>query len=124
MYWDRSSDVYCPIIASAFSRARFREIFHCFHLCDNNNLDKNDKVAKVYPLYNVMNARCLKFRGNNSNICVDESMIPYYGRNGCKQRIQNKPIRLGYKMWVLAESNGYVVQFEPYQGAKCSGALG
>ena len=25
-------------------------------------------------------------------------------------------------MWVLAESNGYVVQFEPYQGAKCSGA--
>ena len=25
---------------------------------------------------------------------------------------------MGYKMWVLAESNGYVVQFDPYQGAK------
>ena len=79
-------------------------------------------MTKVCPLYNMMNATCLKFRGNNSNICVDESMIPYYGRNGYKQRIQNKMIKLGYNMWVLAKSNGYVVQFEPYQGAKFSGA--
>ncbi len=45
-------------------------------------------------------------------------MIPYYGRHGSKQRIQNKPIRSGYKVWVLAEVLGYVVQFDPYQGAK------
>ena len=45
-------------------------------------------------------------------------MLPYYGRHSSKQRIVGKPVRMGYKMWVLAESSGYVVQFEPYQGAK------
>ena len=35
--------------------------------------------------------------------------------------MQNKPVRVGYKMWVLAEESGYVVGFDPYQGAKIGG---
>ena len=62
--------------------------------------------------------RCLQYRPDCDDLSVDESMIPYYGGNCSKQRIQNKPVRVGYKMWVLAESFGYVVQFDPYQGAK------
>ena len=31
---------------------------------------------------------------------------------------KTRPVWVGYKMWVLAESLGYVVQFDPYQGAK------
>ena len=38
--------------------------------------------------------------------------------NYVPQKIAGKPIRMRYKMWILAESNGYVVQFDPYQGAK------
>ncbi|KAK9703448.1 Transposase IS4 [Popillia japonica] len=30
---------------------------------------------------------------------VDEAMVPYYGRHGCKQYIHGKPIRYGYKLW-------------------------
>ena len=45
-------------------------------------------------------------------------MLLYYGRNNSKQRMQNKPVRSGYKMWVLAESLGYVINFDTYQGAK------
>ena len=44
-------------------------------------------------------------------------MVPY-GRNNSKQRMQNKPVRSGYKMWVLAEPLVDVVNFDPYQGAK------
>ena len=40
-------------------------------------------------------------------------MTPYFGTNGCRQRINNKPIRVGYKFWVLAEAYGDVIQFEP-----------
>ena len=54
-------------------------------------------------------------------MAVDEAMIPYFGKNNSKQRIQNKPVRVGYKMWVLAEESGYIVQFYPYQGAKQNG---
>ena len=38
-----------------------------------------------------------------------------------KQRINNNPVRVGYKMWVLAEDSEYVVHFVPYQGAKATG---
>lgn len=32
--------------------------------------------------------------------------------------MQNKPVRSGYKMWILAASPEYVVNFDPYQGTK------
>ena len=75
-------------------------------------------MSKVRPFYDMMNAKCLKLRPNSPNLSVDEAMLPYFGRNSCKQRMQNKPVRVGYKMWVLAEESGYVVGFDPYQGAK------
>ena len=45
-------------------------------------------------------------------------MIPSLGTHDSRQRTNNKPIRVGYMFWVLAETNGYVIQFEPYQVAK------
>ena len=49
---------------------------------------------------------------------IDESMVPYFGRHGAKQFIRGKPIRFGFKLWCLATPLGYLVQMEPYQGAK------
>jgi hypothetical protein len=34
------------------------------------------------------------------------------------QHIHGKPIRFGYKLWSAATRNGYLITFEPYQGAK------
>ena len=45
-------------------------------------------------------------------------MIPPFGTHDSRQRTNNKPIRVGYMFWILAEANGYVIQFEPYQVAK------
>ena len=36
-------------------------------------------------------------------------MIPYYGTDDSRQRINNNPIQLGNNIWVLAD-----VYFEPY----------
>ena len=94
------------------------------HCCDNNKLDLEDKMSKVRPLYNLTNQRCRQFHSDLSFICVDESMLPHYGRHSSKQRIVGKPVRMGYKMWVLAQSNGYVLQFKFYQGGKGKNLLG
>ena len=45
-------------------------------------------------------------------------MITYFANDSSRQRIYNKPNRVGCKIWLLAEAYGYVVQFEPYQGVK------
>ena len=41
-------------------------------------------------------------------------MVPYYGRHGCKQYIQNKPAKFGYKLWIAATPLGCSIQFYPY----------
>ena len=43
-------------------------------------------------------------------------MVPYFGRHGAKQYIHGKPIKFGYKLWVMATSAGYCIQFRPYAG--------
>lgn len=77
-------------------------------------------MAKIRPLITMLNERCLMYFKKimkQQHLSIDESMIPYYGGHGAKQFIRGKPIRFGYKMWVLATPLGYCVQFEPYQGA-------
>ena len=81
-------------------------------------LDKSDKLAKIRPFYDLIVCCCIEFQPNFEHLSVDESMLSYYGRNNSKQRIQNKPVISGFKMWVLAEPLGYVVNFHTYQGAK------
>jgi Transposase IS4 len=50
------------------------------------------------------------------NLSHDEAMIKYFGKHGLKQAIRNKPIRFGFKAWVLATVSGYVAAFDIYQG--------
>jgi hypothetical protein len=42
-------------------------------------------------------------------------MIKYFGKSGLKQAIRNKPIRLGFKAWVLCTVSDYVIVSELYR---------
>ena len=64
----------------------------------------------------MINESCLQNFIPEKNLSIDESMVPYYGRHGCKQYIQNKPVKFGYKLWVAATPLGYSIQFYPYAG--------
>ena len=118
LYWSLSPDLFVAAMSDTMPRNEFERTLRNLHLCDNSNLDKSDKFSKLRPLITNLNEKFLKYSSNCETKSVDESMIPYYGSHGSKQRINNKPIRVGYKVWVLAEAYGYVIQFEPYQGAK------
>ena len=118
MYWSLDADLRNDAIADAMTRDRFDEIMRYMHLSDNNNLDATDKFSKVRPLLAMLNERFLLYFVKERNLSIDESMIPYYGRHGAKQFIRGKPIRFGFKMWALTTALGYVLQFEPYQGAR------
>lgn len=43
-------------------------------------------------------------------------MTKYYGLHNCKQFIRGKPIPFGYKMWCLNLADGYLINFNIYQG--------
>jgi hypothetical protein len=38
------------------------------------------------------------------HLSVDEQMIPHFGRHSCKMFILSKPIRFGFKQWMLCSS--------------------
>ena len=117
MYWEKQDDVINLAVSNAMSRTRFETIMRYLHLADNENLAQNDKYAKVRPLFDLLNLRFGQYFPNEQNLSIDESMIPYYGKNSLKQHIKGKPIRFGYKQWVLATPLGYACHLEPYQGA-------
>lgn len=118
MYWETRDDTHNLLASNSMRRNRFEEIFRFIHAADNSNLVANDKFSKLRPLLNILNNIFIRYAPISSNLSIDESMIPYFGRNGCKQFIKGKPIRFGYKAWVLALPSGYCINFDVYQGRK------
>lgn len=117
MYWETSDDCHNKAVSNAMPRGKFEKISKYLHVCDNANLSKDDKFAKVRPLWNKLNERWLKFYNNEKMLCIDEAMVPYFGRHSTKQHMMGKPVRFGYKVWCLCTRLGYLIQGEPYQGA-------
>lgn len=117
MFWECEKDTHDELIADPISRDRFEYIMSNFHFSDNNNLEKHDKIAKLWPLFTHINAKFLENVPLQKSHSIDEAMVPYYRPHGCKQYIKGKPLHYGYKLWVESTRLGYVNWFETYQGA-------
>lgn len=114
-YWSTSEDLEIPIFAKTMSRERFKSIKRYFHVADNNNLG-DSKMAKILPLLQMLKDNCQKHGVFHEFLSIDESMIPYRGRHSAKQFIRNKPVRFGYKMWMMCSADGYPYNFSLYCG--------
>ena len=119
--WEVGTETYIPFVTEAIRRNRI-ELIKCYlHCADNSHLPENDKFAKMRSILCLLNERYLINVVLEENLCIDESMAPYFGRHGAKQFLKGKPIRFGYKFWCFFDRLGYLIQFEPYQG---SGGVG
>jgi DNA excision repair protein ERCC-6 len=118
MYWDTKEDCNTEFIRQSMARDRFMEIKKFLHVSDNLNLSPGDKFAKVAPLANMLRDKFLQFASTSQELSIDEAMIAYFGRHGCKQFVRGKPIRFGYKVWCINTVTGYLISFDFYQG-KC-----
>ena len=74
------------------------------HVSDNANLQA-DKIRPLLSMLNEIFIHYFEFL-KTQNLSIDQSMVPYYGRQSAKQCIRGKPIRFGYKMWVLTPALG------------------
>lgn len=116
MYWEISEDVHNTAVSNAMSRNHFEDIMRYLHFCKNAELTNDDRFGKIRPVMCMLNERWLQYFPSDAYLSIDESMVPYYGKHGAKQHIHGKPIRFGYKVWILTTRLGYVIQGEPYQG--------
>jgi len=104
------------------SRKRYKKIVECIHLNDNatdagRGNPNFDKLHKVRPLADHLNAAFQAAYQPSGELSVDESMIPFKGRSTMKQYMPMKPVKRGYKVWCLADStNGFILKFDIYTG--------
>lgn len=117
-YWSTDEDLQCALVAGAISRNRFEEIIRYIHCADNAHLNLSDRMTKLRPMMDILNARFGEAYPMDCNVDLDEAMIEYFGRHGCKQAIRNKPVRFGFKAWCLnSGTTGFLLRFDIYQGA-------
>ena len=101
----------------SMSRKRFEDIKKFIRFADNDNLTAGDKLAKIRPLQDKANASLQQFGLLEKDLSIDEQMVAYFDRHSAKMFIRGKPIRFGYKNWVLALSDDYPYKFGTYTGA-------
>jgi DNA excision repair protein ERCC-6 len=115
-YWDNGDDMKNIAVSQSMHRDRFLQICRFFHCTNNTEINLNDKGWKIRPFIEMMKKRCVENFVPEEHLAYDESMVKYFGRHSCKQFIRGKPIRFGYKIWCLNSKDGYLVNFDLYQG--------
>ncbi|XP_046666851.1 piggyBac transposable element-derived protein 4-like [Homalodisca vitripennis] len=120
-YWSSEPDLNDPFISKLMPVNRFSWLLGNLHLNDNAFLPRkgDQDYDKLYKLRPFLNAIADNFRSNfipGQVMAVDESMIKFKGRSSLKQYLPKKPIKRGYKLWMLADKSGYIVEFEVYTG--------
>lgn len=115
MYWETAADCNTEIIRKAMSKNKFKKIKKYLHFNDNDQIDNSDRYFKVRPLFDLLNETLLQFGIFEEQLTIDERMVKYFGRHGMKMYMKGKPVKFGYKIWVLSSFNGFPFYFLPYQ---------
>lgn len=120
-YWF-SPDIECPVIKNCMTFRRYKILTKYFHIVDVRQLKARDDpsynmLQRVLPLLQILDSFKDKYNPGRE-LAIDEAMIPFKGRNIMKQYIKDKPVKWGFKAWILATPKGYVLKSSIYRGKK------
>lgn len=119
-YWETNSRLFSSYgVTDLFSKRRFIDIFSSLCLRDPflNNNNPNDKLFKIFPFVVSIISQSQYHYIPERDLTIDESMVPFSGRHKLVQFMPLKPIRYGFKAFLLCEAaSGYVLRWKLYTG--------
>lgn len=120
-YWSTCPDLHEPFVSKFMTVNRFGWLLTHLHVNDNHFLpDRNspnyDKLYRIRPLLDTLKQTFETNYRPTEYMAIDESMIKFKGRSYLKQYMPKKPVKRGYKVWMLCASTGYCLKFDIYTG--------
>ena len=121
-YWTTTGDsflLYGRSFAgrSIISRNKFFSLWGFLHVSDIDTEDLSDQLCKVRPMMEHLNDSSQRYFQPDLNISIDEGMVKSKGRFPMCQYIKSKPVKWGFKLWCLCDSEtGYTYCFTVYRG--------
>ncbi|XP_046873359.1 piggyBac transposable element-derived protein 4-like [Hypomesus transpacificus] len=125
-YWRKDNLHSFPFPKKVMTGMKFLRIIRSLHLSSMADDAANEqrrgtaafnRLCKINPLYQEIREACKRNYHPGQDIAIDERMVASKARTGLKQYMKNKPVRWGYKLFVLADSkNGYTWDFFVYEG--------
>ncbi|KAK7915583.1 hypothetical protein WMY93_011344 [Mugilogobius chulae] len=130
-YWSRIRLFNFAFPKGLITGKKYLAILSAFHISDPEDDRTNerkrgtplfDRLHKIKPLYTDMRNACRQNFQPGQHISIDERMVASKARISFKQYLKSKPVKWGYKLFVLADSlSGYTWDFFVYEG-KSAGA--
>uniref|UniRef100_A0A3B4UBG2 Si:dkey-19f4.2 n=1 Tax=Seriola dumerili TaxID=41447 RepID=A0A3B4UBG2_SERDU len=122
-FWRQQTIFHVSFPATAMSRDRFMAILSNLNGPKKN--EENDKkkgtedydhLHRVRPLMELICVNCKAIYHPRQHLAVDERMVGTKARLSIKQYMKAKPTKWGLKFFVLADINGYTIDFMLYTG--------
>lgn len=120
-HWSSKPTMNDPFISKLMTVNRFGWLLSNLHLNDNILMPSRyqpnfDSLYKVRPYLDKLQKNFENCFLPGNHLVVDESIIKFRGRHSTKQYLPDKIIKKGYRVWVLADQSGYVLNFNVYKG--------
>lgn len=122
LYWSREKNFHVSRISGVMSMRRFLKIMRFLHVHDNEKMIPRgnmgyDRLFKIRPLLTHFSHVFRSVFCPHRQLSIDESMIAFKGRSTLKQYMPLKPIKRGFKVWVICCAvTGYMLNFDVYEG--------
>ena len=86
-------------------------------MSDIDTEDLSDRLCIVRPMMEHLNDSSQRYFQPDLNISIDECMVKSRGHFPMRQYIKSKPVKWGFKLWCLCDSEtGYTYCFTVYRG--------
>ena len=116
-HWRKDSLYNCSLCSNIMTRLEFLRIHSFLHLANNERANHDDMLYKIRPIINMLSGSFQRHYILNKEVTIDEKMIKYSGRISFLQYVRNKPVKLGFKVFVLSDAiSGYVYNWRFYTG--------
>ena len=116
-YWTKSYLFGTPGFRCIMSRDRFYQILKYFKLYKDNEINNQDPTYKFSSLMRNIIDNSQSLYIPDRNLTIDEAMVKFSGRSKMKVYMPLKPIKYGFKIFLLCESKtGFVLKWIMYTG--------